>query len=171
MTETALTGPRPPATLLAVRNLTIGDAEVGLLARMLRNVDFFAPLTVGQLDEVLPHIRLYQLDAGETVFKQGETGDAFYIVYKGKVSIRIKKGFFSFSKTVTTMGEGTFFGEMALVTQAPRSATVVCDEPTQLFVLVAGDFQFVLQQNPATAAEMKRIADRRKFESAHGANR
>src|SRR5579884_2164697 len=138
---------------------------------MLRGVDFFAPLTVGQLDSVLPHIRLYAFDPGETVFKQGDVGDAFYIVYKGKVSIRIKKGLFSFTKTVATMGEGAFFGEMALVSQAPRSATVVAEDAAQLFVLVAGDFQFVLSQNPGTAAEMKRIADRRKFESAHGAHR
>lgn len=154
-----------------MRKLTLGDAELGLLARMLRKVDFFAPLTIGQVDQILPHIRLYEFDPGETVFKQGDVGDAFYIVYKGKVSIRIKKGFFSLRKTVTTMGEGTFFGEIALIAQEPRSATVVCEEPTQLFVLVAGDFQFVLQQNPATAAEMKRIADRRKFESSHGAHR
>ena len=150
-----------------MRKLVLGDAEVGILARMLRKVDFFAPLTVGQVDQVLPHIRLYEYGAGETVFRQGDPGDAFYIVYKGKVSIRIKKGFLSFSQTVASLGDGTFFGEMALISADPRSATVVCDEPTQLFVLVSGDFKFVLAENPATAAEMKRIADRRKFESAH----
>jgi trk system potassium uptake protein TrkA len=152
-----------------MQKLELGDAEVGILARILRKVDFFSPLTVGQLDQVLPHVRLYAFDAGETVFKQGEAGDAFYIVYKGKVSVRIKKGFLSFSKTVAALGEGSFFGEMALLTKEPRSATVVSEEPTQLFVLIATDFQFVLQENPATASEMKRIADRRKFESAHTA--
>jgi CRP-like cAMP-binding protein len=150
-----------------VKKLALGDAEVGILARMMRKVDFFSPLTVGQVDQVLPHIRLYQYDAGETVFSQGGPGDAFYIVYKGKVSIRVKKGLLSFSKTVASMGEGAFFGEMALISEAPRSATVVCEEPTQLFVLISGDFKFVLNENPATAAEMKRIAERRKFESAH----
>lgn len=150
-----------------MRKLTLGDAEVGLLARMLRKVDFFAPLTVGQLDQVLPHIRLYEYDAGEPVFRQGSPGDAFYIVYKGKVSIRVKSGFFSFTKTVAALGEGAFFGEMALISSDPRSASVICETPTQLFALVAGDFKFVLSGNPATAAEMLRIAERRKFETAH----
>jgi CRP-like cAMP-binding protein len=150
-----------------MQKLAIGDTEMGLLARMLRKVEFFAPLNVGQLDQVLPHIGLYEFAAGETVFSQGSPGDAFYIVYKGKVSIRVKKGLFSFQKAVASLSEGAFFGEMALITTDMRSASVVCEEATQLFVLVAGDFKFVLAGNPATAAEMQRIAERRKYESAH----
>jgi trk system potassium uptake protein TrkA len=150
-----------------VRKLKLGDEEVGILARMLRKVEFFSPLTVGQLDQVLPHIALYELDAGETVFKQGDAGDAFYIIYKGSASVRVKKGFFSFAKTVAKVGEGAFFGEIALISSDPRNATIVCEEKSQLFVLVAEDFRFVLRENPAAEAEMKSIAARRKFESKH----
>jgi trk system potassium uptake protein TrkA len=150
-----------------VRKLAIGDEEIGVLARMLRKVDFFAPLTVGQLEQVLPHVRLYEYDAGDTVFKQGAPGDAFFIIYKGRASVRVKKGWFGSSKNVATIGEGAFFGEIALISNEPRTATLVCEEKTQVFVLVSGDFQFVLAENPAAAAEMKRIAARRKFESTH----
>ena len=69
--------------------------------------------------------------------------------------------------TVAQLEAGTFFGEIALISKDPRNATVVCDEPTELFVLVSGDFRFILEENPHTAAEMKRIAERRKFETAH----
>jgi hypothetical protein len=71
--------------------LKLGEAELGVLARTLHDVEFFSPLTVGQLELVLPYIRLYGYDAGETVFRQGEAGDAFYIVYTGQVSIQVKK--------------------------------------------------------------------------------
>lgn len=145
----------------------MGDAELGILARMLRKVDFFTPLNVGQIEQVLPHIRLYSYEKGETVFKQGERGDAFYIVHSGAVEVRLKKGFFSFSKTVAVLPPGAFFGEIALISEEPRSATLVCAEPSQLFCLVAADFQFVLNGNPAAHEEMKRIAARRKFDSAH----
>lgn len=141
---------------------------MGVLARMLRKVEFFTPLTIGQLEEILPHIRLHSYDTGETVFKQGEPGDAFYIVYDGQVSVRIKAGFLGFfPKTVGVLQDGAFFGEIALISNEPRTATIICDKPTQLFCLVATDFQFILKQNPAAAAEMARIGARRKFDTSH----
>lgn len=150
-----------------MEKLPMGDAEYGLLARVLRKVDFFAPMTIGQMERVLPYILLYSYQPDETVFKQGSTGDAFYIVHQGRVCVRIKKGWFSLSKAITTLGPADFFGEMALLSSAPRSATVVTLEPTRLFVLLQADFQFILKENPAFAAEVTKIAARRKFASSH----
>lgn len=146
--------------------LRVGEAEMGVLARTLHKVEFFSPLTVGQLELVLPYIVLYGYDAGEVVFRQGEAGDAFYIVHTGQVAVQLRRNLF-FQKTVATLGPGSFFGEIALVSRTPRTATVKALEPSQLFTLVAADFEFVLKQNPAAKAEMGRIAARRQFESAH----
>ena len=146
--------------------LKVGEAEMGVLAHTLHKVEFFSPLTVGQLELVLPYINLYGYDSGETVFRQGETGDAFYIVHTGQVAVKLRKSLF-FKKTVATLGPGSFFGEIALVSRSPRNATVSALEPTQLFTLVAADFEFVLKQNPAAKAEMGRIAASRQFESSH----
>ena len=151
-----------------MQRLDVGAGELGILARMLRNVEFFAPLTVGQLEKVLSNVRVHSFSAGETVFRQGEPGDAFYIVYKGSVEVRLPH-LLILSKTVATLKEGNFFGEIALVSSEPRNATIVAAEPTLLFTLVSVDFQFVLRENPAAAQEMKRIAARRKFDSDHAA--
>jgi potassium efflux system protein len=151
-----------------MKRLEIGAPELGVLAGMMRKVEFFTPLTVGQLEKVLPAVLLYEYAAGETVFKQGQPGDAFHIVYDGKVDITIPSGFLGLSsKTVASLGKGAFFGEIALISSDPRTATVRCAERTLLFTLVASDFKFVLAENPSAAAEMRRIADRRKFETAH----
>jgi CRP-like cAMP-binding protein len=149
-----------------MERLEVGASELGVLAHMLRKVEFFSPLTVGQLEKVLPHIRLQSFGPGEKVFRQGDIGDAFYIVYKGSVEVRLKQAVF-FSKTVATLHEGDFFGETALVSKEPRNATIVAAEPTLLFALISDDFQFVLDENPAAATEMKRVAVRRKFDSSH----
>lgn len=148
-----------------MEELTIGAPELGVLAGMLRKVEFFSPLTVGQLDQVLPQVLLHAYSPGETVFEQGDAGDAFYIVYKGSVEVRLRR-MLVLSKTVATLGPGDFFGEIALISDEPRNASVVCKEPTLLFTLIAGDFQFVLRENQAAAAVMGKIAARRKFSTS-----
>ncbi|MBI4060757.1 MAG: cyclic nucleotide-binding domain-containing protein [Elusimicrobia bacterium] len=151
-----------------MKKIEIGADALGLLANMLRKVEFFTPLTVGQLDRVLPSIMLYSYDKGETVFSQGQKGDAFYIVHQGSVEIRLRR-WLVLSKKVATLRAGDFLGETALISDEPRNAGVVCAEPTSLFTLVADDFKFVLRENPAAAAEMKRIAARRTFDTSHQA--
>ena len=148
-----------------MERLDIGTPELGLLANMLRKVDFFTPLTVRQLERVLSHALLYSYGAGETVFRQGRPGDAFYIIYKGRVDVRLKS-FLWCKKTVAVLGPGDFFGEIALISNEPRNATVTCAESTLLFTFISEDFRFILQENPAAAAEMRGIAARRKFDSA-----
>lgn len=137
------------------------------LSRVLRKVDFFAPLKMGQLELVLQYMLMYQVKEGETICKQGDKGDAFFIVRDGKYGVFVKKGFFSLSKKIAVMGEGDFFGEMALVTNEPRSATVTCEEPGRLYVMTTGNFNFVLNKNPAFRAEIKQIVELRKFRSKH----
>lgn len=142
--------------------------ELGVLAGMMRKVELFTPLTVGQLDRVLPSVLLFEYSPGETVFKQGQAGESFHIVYQGRVDVRVRSGLLGlFPKTVASLGPGGFFGEIALISDAPRNATVRCAERTLLFTLVASDFRFVLAENPSAAGEMSRIAERRKFESSH----
>jgi len=147
-----------------MERLELGGPEFGVLANMMRKVEFFTPLNVGQLDKVLSHVMLFSYGAGETVFRQGRKGDAFFIVYKGKVDVRIRT-FLWMKKTVASLGPGEFFGEISLISDEPRNATVVCTEPTLLFTLISEDFKFVLDENPAAAKEMKSLAARRKFAS------
>ena len=151
-----------------MKKLDIGPTELGLLAHMMRKVDFFTPLTIGQLEKILPAIMLYSYDKGETVFSQGQKGDAFYIVYQGSAEIRLRQ-WLVLSKKIATMKAGDFLGEIALISDEPRTASVVCAEPTLMFTLIAEDFKFVLHENPAAAEEMKHIAARRKFASSHQA--
>jgi CRP-like cAMP-binding protein len=152
-----------------MKKLAIGAAELGVLAHMLRKVEFFTPLTIGQLEQILPSVMLYSYDAGETVFSQGQKGDAFYIVYKGSVDILLRR-WLVLSKKIATLKEGDFLGEIALISDEPRTASVVCAEPTMMFTLIADDFKFVLHENPAAAEEMRRIGARRKFASDHKAS-
>jgi CRP/FNR family transcriptional regulator, cyclic AMP receptor protein len=73
--------------------------------------------------------------AGDVIFKEGDHGHEFYVVKSGKVSIRLG------NRTLDTLGEGEIFGEMALVDDHPRSATVIAD--TDCVVVPVGEKQFL----------------------------
>ncbi|MBI3549387.1 MAG: cyclic nucleotide-binding domain-containing protein [Elusimicrobia bacterium] len=150
-----------------MKSISLGLSDYAALAQRLRGIDFFQPLTIGQLETVLPYIMLYQCNDGELIFKQGAAGDAFYVVHEGAVELRVKSGFFSFAKTIRSLGPGDFFGEMALLNKEPRTASVYCKGTTKLFVLLAADFQFIVAKNPEFAQEMTKVAERRKFYAAH----
>jgi len=146
-----------------METLKMSNSDYANLARMLRKLDFFASMTVHQIDLVMPYITLCRLGKGEKVFKQGDKGDSLYIVYEGSVSVRVKKGFWSFSRRVATLSPCDFFGETALLSREPRNATVTCETESKLFVLFSDDFETVLGKNPALASEMKKVSEHRKI--------
>lgn len=145
-----------------MEKLTMTEPDFVALSRAMRKVDFFAPLALGDIEQIVKFILLYRYKAGERVFRQGDVGDAFYIVYDGEVSVRLKRYIF-FEKVLARLGPGDFIGATALLSSEPRNAGVVCEKPTRLFVLLSADFAYIIKKNPAFAAEMRKMMERQKF--------
>lgn len=82
-----------------------------------------------KLRELWKYMMLVHFGARKTVFEQDEPGDWFYIIYSGRVCI------YSCEKAVAELNKGKSFGELALIYGAPRSATVIAVEPSDLIVL------------------------------------
>jgi ATP-binding cassette subfamily B protein len=123
------------------------DEELTLLRATLKRVDFFYSLNVAQLDALLQALKKSRARRGETLIRQGEVGDRFYILADGEVSVQVRSGFFG-KKRIATLGQGDFFGEMALVTDQPRNASVIAEEDSALYVLRRRDFDAILMANP-----------------------
>ena len=83
--------------------------------------------------------------AGRDIVREGEGGDEMYLVLSGGAKV-VRKG-----RTVAKMGPGDFFGEMALLSHAPRSATVTTTEDSRLMVLSPRRFEVILAQEPTVA--------------------
>lgn len=75
-----------------------------------------------------------QFKAGEIIFREGDVAAAFYVIRSGKV--RITRG----DTVLDEMGRNAFFGEMALIDEAPRSATATALEPTECVEIGGEDF-------------------------------
>lgn len=136
------------------------DKDAGRAAWMLGRFELFASLSPEQLLKLARFVSFQTYDAGEVVIEKDEAGDAFFILYSGEVEVT-KPGFLGIEKLVTRLGPGAFFGEMALLLSQPRSASVVCREPSELFVLMSGDFARLLESEPEVGALVKAIAKAR----------
>lgn len=144
--------------------MEITPEEVQWLYKNLRNVDFFADASIDDIDMLLrTQVKKYSYKKGHKICKQGAPGDAFFMVYKGSVSVVISKGLFKKDK-VATIGAGQFFGEMALVSTEPRSATIIAEEETICFVILKFDFQMFLSDKPNFANNIYSMIEKRKFE-------
>jgi len=95
------------------------------------------------------------LAAGEVLFQAGDSGDAMFVVLEGALEIRVG------DKMVESAVRGAIIGEMALIDQSPRGATVVAKENARLVKIDQRRFHFLIQQNPFFATHvMKVLADR-----------
>ena len=149
----ALTGLLLPALTLASWRLLgrIDDAaqvpehELALL----RTLPMFAPLDAPTLEYLAGRLSRRQVNAGDTVCRKGDRGDAFYVVGTGEVEVTADGG------PPRSLGEGDFFGEIALLRDVPRTATVVAKTDSELYELAGEDFVAALTGN----AEALRVAD------------
>ena len=85
---------------------------------------------------------------GETLTKQGEPGKEAFIILSGKAIVK-RSG-----KKVATLGTGSVVGELSLLDNGPRTATVVCDTECQVLVISRGNFLRVIDKGPALAHKL-----------------
>jgi len=95
------------------------------------------------------------LPAGKTLIKEGTPGREFFVLVDGTAEIR-RKG-----RKIDSAGSGDFFGEMALLSDQPRNATVVTTSPVDALVVTARNFRMLIETNPLIALKvMRAVADR-----------
>lgn len=131
------------------------DAGTGSLAEDLRRVSLFRGLDEAATDLLAPAFVTRKVAAGEAVFREGDLGDAFFVVREGTVRVVADGG------EVARLGPGRYFGEMALVTGQPRNASVIADVETELLVLGAEDFHGLMGRFPALLTAVERVTEHR----------
>jgi CPA1 family monovalent cation:H+ antiporter len=138
--------------------------DISKLREILQKVDFFYSLSYSELDELIKTLKKRIVPAGQTIIRQGEKGDAFFMIVSGSVSVSVKKGMVG-QKKVAELGAGDFFGETALVTEEPRNATITADERCELFVLYKKDFKKILLANPKISTIINKVLAERKAQN------
>ena len=124
-------------------------------------MDIFETLTSEELESIALLLRERRLAEGETLCTQGEPGDALFIVTGGRIKVATGAP----EKVLTYFTDGQFFGEMALLTGAPRSATATAETDSQVLVLAKHDFDRVLCTHPQIMREMLKVVSQRTLQT------
>ena len=112
----------------------------------------FNKFTKKELKKVIPHLYRRTYAKGETIVKYGEPGFALYIISSGKVSVEVPSNEGTLVVDELTVGE--FFGEMALVSDNFRSATVIAKTETCVYVMPRSALEEVVKLHPEVGAKL-----------------
>jgi voltage-gated potassium channel len=129
---------------------------------LVTKVPFFNGVGAEVISEVARLLRPRELQPGTVIMRRGEPGDCMYFVVSGEVEIRLRP-------TPLRFGPGAFFGEIALVTGEPRTATAVAVKFSVLLSLHLTDFRQLAARRPELTAAIQEEAARRLAEGSGGA--
>ena len=110
---------------------------------LIKSVPLFSRCSKRELQEVASLADELELPAGRELTKEGARGAEFVVLAEGAAEVR-RNG-----RTIATLGDGDFVGEIALVTGQPRTATVTTTVPSQLLVIGAASFRRLLRDSPS----------------------
>ncbi|MGB8628981.1 MAG: cyclic nucleotide-binding domain-containing protein [Xanthobacteraceae bacterium] len=126
--------------------------------KFLKTVPFFNELLDRQLKAVSSILfeRIYEID--ELIFEEGQPGAALFLILDGSVAIEMHRE--NRATTLAILERGAFFGEMALLDEAPRSANARSLERTHTLALYRNDLSQLIQRDPQTACQIYRALAR-----------
>ena len=137
---------------------------------LLAKVPFFKGLPEDEFDQILELLRPRTLLADEVVVRQGEMGDALYLIGRGVVRVSVRTGDGGRGRSgdgdarsdsqrpVATLLAGDFFGEMAVLTASPRTATVTTATDAVLYELRRGDLELALEVCPTMRQVLENVS-------------
>ena len=121
----------------------------------LRRAPLFSELSRGELEELAKVTEDLEVEAGKVLCREGETAREFFVIVEGEVSVS-KDG-----EEIRTLGPGDFFGEIALLQDVRRTATVMAKTPLRFFVLTRQGFRSLVSHQPQIEEQVRQAAEER----------
>jgi CRP-like cAMP-binding protein len=117
------------------------------IAESLADIPIFSRLSNEEMRYVARHMHVFSLEEGDKIFEEGEIGNCICFVVEGVLDV-IKTSQTGISVVIAALAKGNTIGEMAVIDDFPRSATVKARTKAMLIIFTREEFEFILEQNP-----------------------
>jgi cAMP-dependent protein kinase regulator len=112
----------------------------------------FGALNARELEQLLSAVRVEEVSSGHEIVRQDDPGNEAFVVARGALHVVRRQG--ADETVLARLGPGSIFGEMALISESPRSASVVALEPAQLLVLARDELERAAEETPALGQQL-----------------
>ena len=150
----------PTRTLLVARKPKTSGGDAAPIVERLGAVDIFAPLSTEETAMLAQAATSHVFAPGETVIRAGDPGSSMFVVHNGRVAVQLNEN--GRPRTVATLSDGAFFGEMALFTGEPRTANIVALEETEVLEIGHQAMKLVFDANPDLVESLSHIITERR---------
>ena len=138
------------------QRLPVNDPTADAVGAAFKLEGFFPEFNAELCAKVFPHSGIVQYRPGEKLIEQGEDGRDLFLVLSGEVVVEFRID--ELSAEAGRLGPGAVVGEMALLADGVRKATVACSTPVFAFLLAYEDVGYLLENNPQLAEHLKALA-------------
>jgi CRP-like cAMP-binding protein len=159
------TAPPPPAAAASSGSPRSPEPVPPPSPAGLPRVPIFSDLSRDAFVALTRAMALRRVNEGEIVLSEGDGGTSFYVVATGRLAVS-KRDDQGEAVVLARLGEGDFFGEMALLSGAPRAATVIAEEPSELLEFRADDLLAIAGKHPHLASSLRRFYRQRLLANA-----
>ena len=122
---------------------------------ILRSVDLFESLSDRNLERLADTLEERAFSEGDAILTEGKGGLGFYVIGEGTVTYSVN------GKDVGSGGPGEYFGEVALIGDSPRAATVTAASDVTVYAMTLWDFRVLVRKNPDVASELLQVMAKR----------
>jgi MFS family permease len=129
---------------------------------LMRSLPMFAPLSLAVTELVATELRPHHFPAGSVVIREGETGDEFHLVCDGSAAVSVR------GISRPPLARGDYFGEIALLRDVPRTATITATEPLNTLSLGRSEFLAAVNGNSVSGAAAEAVVIRRLTDDPPG---
>lgn len=129
-------------------------------ARLLSQVPLFSGLSKKELASLAGAVKEVSHREGDVLAREGDVGLGFFLIVEGTAKVTVN------GRVRNRLGPGDWFGEISLLDEGPRTATVVAESPMKLLGLTSWVFRRIVEENPGVAMKMLKVMALRLRSSA-----
>ncbi|MFZ1702007.1 MAG: mechanosensitive ion channel family protein [Pyrinomonadaceae bacterium] len=136
------------------------DEQQNVIAERLNRVSIFAPLSDEEIERVANASTSRVYAPGEAIVHIGQEGNSMFVIIRGSVRVQLLED--GHMRTINTLKENSFFGEMSLLTGEPRSATVTAIDESEVLRIGKGGLKPILENNPKLVGSISELIEERR---------